>query len=166
VLSRSQPSERRRGRGRDNQSLYLVAHREPARRGDGRADRQAAVAFAVDRTEDIEILLNTSVDPLRLRPGDHDAASDPLPDIHLGIAEAHPGADQRVLVAPVEEDVRAEAPPRPVRDRRQRQQRDVDLPTVMERPRSRRGTSPRRRRARSPPGSRTPAPHARPPPAG
>ena len=134
VLSRSQPSERRCGRGRDNQSLYLVADRESARCDDGRADCQAAVAFAVDRTEDIEILLNTSVDALGLRPGDHDAASDPLPDIQLRTAEANPGADQRVLAASVEENVGAEAPRRPVPDCRPRQQRDVDLPTVVERP--------------------------------
>ena len=75
----------------------------------------------MDRTEDIEISPDRPVDILGLRPGDHDAATDPHSDVQLGVAEAHPGANQGILPAPVENNVGPEAPPRPTCDRRQRQ---------------------------------------------
>ena len=117
-----------------SEPIQFVTDHEQAWGGDGGADSQAAVAIAVDGAQNVEVLLDRPVDALGLRPGDHDAAFDPLADVQLGVAEAHLGADERVLAVTIQDDVGAEAPPRPARNGRQRQQRDIGLPAVVECP--------------------------------
>ena len=96
--------------------MQVVPDDDEAGGGDGCADRQAAVALAVDGAQHVKVLGDRPVDAVGLRPSDHDAAFDPLTDVQLGVAEAHPEPDERVLVATVHDDVGAEAPPRPARD--------------------------------------------------
>src|SRR5664279_1581950 len=99
-------------RGSTEAAAALVSARvqgvpDPYRPGlvHGRADRQAAVAPAVDPAEHVEI----AVDAAGLRAGHHHAAGDVHTHVETGAADLHPRPHQCVLGAALEEHVGPES---------------------------------------------------------
>src|SRR5690242_11211399 len=109
-------------------SSQLVADPDPPGTGDERADREAGVAFARERAQDVEI----SLDPARLRPRGHHAALDPHADLDRRLAELDPAPDERVLALAVEQDVGAEAARIPITDAGAGDEREARVGVVVE----------------------------------
>src|SRR5581483_1783177 len=100
-------------------SARALADADPVADADGsrarhqRADRDAAVALAIDRLQHVEVAL----DATGLRARRHDAAGEPLPHGQHGVADLDVRSDEAVLTLAVEEHVGAEPPPVPRPDR-------------------------------------------------